>query len=92
VKGRLRSCLSPRIGRSRASADVVALEAVVGVAVGTVPGRWQQFLQHAQVDRCLIGCDLGGVTLVAPMARWKNRRAAPASRRGETNTSMTCPN
>jgi hypothetical protein len=25
------------------------------------------------------------------MARSKNRRAAPASRRGETNTSMTCP-
>jgi hypothetical protein len=26
------------------------------------------------------------------MARWKNRWAAAASRRGETNTSMTWPN
>src|SRR6266700_1287348 len=33
-----------------------------------------------------------GVTLVVLMACWKNRRAAVASRRGETNTSMTWPN
>jgi hypothetical protein len=33
-----------------------------------------------------------GVTLIAPIARWKNRWAAFASRRGETNPSMTCPN
>jgi len=32
-----------------------------------------------------------GVTLVDPMARSKNRRAAAVSRRGETNTSMTWP-
>jgi hypothetical protein len=32
-----------------------------------------------------------GVTLVALMARSKNRRAALASRRVETNTSMICP-
>jgi hypothetical protein len=31
------------------------------------------------------------MTLVVPIARWKNPRAAVASRRGETNTSMTCP-
>jgi hypothetical protein len=33
-----------------------------------------------------------GVTLVMPIARSKNRRAAAVSRRGEMNTSMTCPN
>jgi len=33
-----------------------------------------------------------GRTLVEPMARSKNRRAAFASRRGETKMSMTCPN
>jgi hypothetical protein len=33
-----------------------------------------------------------GVTLVALMACWKHRRAATASRRGETTTPMTCPN
>jgi hypothetical protein len=30
-----------------------------------------------------------GVTFVVPITRWKNRRAALTSRRGETNTSMT---
>jgi hypothetical protein len=33
-----------------------------------------------------------GVTLIVPIARSKNRCAAVASRREETNTSMTCPN
>jgi len=33
-----------------------------------------------------------GVTLLAPIARSKNRWASFASRRGETNTSTTCPN
>jgi len=33
-----------------------------------------------------------GMTCVVVMARWKNRRAAAASRRGETKISMTCPN
>jgi hypothetical protein len=33
-----------------------------------------------------------GVTLVVPIARSKNRRAAAVSRREETNTSMTWPN
>jgi hypothetical protein len=32
-----------------------------------------------------------GTTLVVPIARWKNRRAALAARRGETNTSITWP-
>jgi hypothetical protein len=33
-----------------------------------------------------------GVTFVAPSARSKHQRAAAASRRGETNASMTWPN
>jgi hypothetical protein len=39
---------------------MVALDAVVGVAVGTVPGRWQQLIQHRRIQPRLIGCDLGG--------------------------------
>jgi hypothetical protein len=33
-----------------------------------------------------------GAIFVVPIARSKQRRAAVASPRGETNTSMTCPN
>jgi len=33
-----------------------------------------------------------GITLVLPIARSKNRRAALPSRRGDKYTSMTCPN
>jgi hypothetical protein len=78
--------------KPRLQPAVVALNAVVGMAVGAVPCRWQQALQHGRVHRCLIGGDLDGVTLVALMARSKNRRAAVASRRTEMNTSMTWPN
>src|SRR4029450_4266077 len=38
-------------------------------------------------------CDRStGATRIVPMVRWKNLRAAFASRRAETNTSMTWPN
>jgi len=37
---------------------VVALDAVVGVAVGAMPRRWQPLLQHGRVHRRLISCDL----------------------------------
>jgi hypothetical protein len=37
---------------------VVALDAVVGVAVGAMPGRWQPLLQHGRIHRRLISCDL----------------------------------
>jgi hypothetical protein len=55
---RTKPCLQP---------TMIAFDSVIGVAVGAMPGRWQQLLQHD----------------------W---RAAAASRRGETNTSMTWPN
>jgi len=32
-----------------------------------------------------------GLTFNVAMARWNNRRAASASRRAQTSTSMTCP-
>src|SRR6266511_927470 len=44
----------------RLEAAVVALDPVVGVAVGAVPRRWQQLLQHGRVHRRLIGGDLDG--------------------------------
>ena len=70
---------------------VVGLDAVVGVLVGAVPGSWQQLLQHRRVRRGPIGCDSAGRTVVAPMACSKNRSAASASRRVDTNTSTTWP-
>ena len=39
---------------------MVALDAIGGVAVGTVPCRWQQLIQHRRIWPRLIGCDLGG--------------------------------
>ena len=55
----LRSCLRARIGPSRAfSRPVVRLDAIVSVLVGTVPGAWHQFLEHAQVHRRVVGDDL----------------------------------
>jgi hypothetical protein len=88
-----RSCLRPRIGRSRAfSRPWSASMRLFWVLLGVVPGGWDQLVEHDRVSRRLVGGHLGGVTLVTLvvlMACWKNRRAALASRRGETNTSMT---
>jgi hypothetical protein len=39
---------------------MVALDSVVGGAVGAVPGRWLQIGQHRRVQRRLIGGDPGG--------------------------------
>jgi hypothetical protein len=72
---------------------VVGLNAVVGVPIGAVPGRWQEVIEHHWVDRRPVSHDFAGLrVLVVPMACSKNQRAAAASRWWDTNTSMTCPN
>src|SRR4029453_15753016 len=89
----LRSCLSPRIGcsldlrrpwwaslwfwQSRPGGDKAPRSNPPSTAGST--GAWSVIPST-------------GATCIVPMARWKNRRAAAASRRGDTNTSMTCPN
>jgi hypothetical protein len=61
---------------------MVRLDPVVSVLLGSVPGGWQQLLQHHQIGRRLVSNDLSrGATFVAPMARSTNRCAAVASRR-----------
>jgi hypothetical protein len=57
-----------------------------------MPRRWQHLVQHDRVRRCPVDDHLHRATFVVAMARWKNRRVAVISRRGETNTSMTWPN
>jgi hypothetical protein len=42
---------------------MVALDAVVGVAVGAMPRRWQPLLQHRRIHRRLISCDLDRIDL-----------------------------
>ena len=46
---RTKPCLQP---------TVIAFDPVIGVAVGAMPGRWQQLLQHDWVGGCLVGDDL----------------------------------
>jgi hypothetical protein len=57
-----------------------------------MPGHRQRLVQHRRVGRRSVGDDLDRDRRVVPMACWKNRRAAVASRREDTNTSMTWPN
>jgi hypothetical protein len=37
---------------------MVGLDPVVGVPLGAVPRRWEQFLQHQRIGRCSVGDDL----------------------------------
>ena len=46
----VRSCLSPRIGRSRVSAAVIGLDRIVGMVFNAVPRRRHQVLQDSRVD------------------------------------------
>jgi hypothetical protein len=61
-----RSCLSPRIGRSRDfsrpwshSTPLLA----VGIAVGAMPGCWRQVLEHDRIGRGPVGDHLSGCHL-----------------------------
>jgi hypothetical protein len=71
---------------------VISLNAAVAILLSAMPRRRQQLLQDGRIRRRRSVATSIGVTLVALMACSKNRRAAMASRRAETNTSMTCPN
>jgi hypothetical protein len=56
-----------------------------------MPRRSQQVIEHRRIRAARSVVTSIGRTLIVPSARSKNRRAAAASRRGETNTSMTYP-
>ena len=40
---------------------MVGLNAVVGVPIGAVPGRWQEVIEHHWVDRRLVSHDFAGL-------------------------------
>jgi hypothetical protein len=66
----LRSCLSPRIGRSLAlRRPVVGLDLVVDISVGAMPGRRQQLLEHCREHRRVVGDHLDWRDPIVPMAR-----------------------
>jgi hypothetical protein len=71
---------------------VVGLEAVVGVPLRAVPRRWRH---TSSTFGCTAVMSVMTLVSVTSLSRWRVRRTAEraaASRRGETNTSMTCPN
>jgi hypothetical protein len=71
---------------------VIALDRVVGELVGAVQCRWHQCLQHARVDRRLIGGDLDWRDLAGADRLLEEPAGRPMSRRRETITSITWPN
>ena len=84
------SVFSPRIGRRRrfscpwsASTRLFAYRSVRCHAAGSSSSSTLGYTVALSVTTST------GVTLVDSVARWKNRRAAPASRREETYTSTT---
>jgi hypothetical protein len=83
---------APHRSKPRLQPPVISRNPVVAILLGAVPRRRQQLVQDGRIRRRLVGGDSIGVALVALMACSKNRRAAMASRRAETSTSMTWPN
>jgi hypothetical protein len=60
----VRSCLRPRIGRSRAfKRPMVGLDPVIGVPIGAMPGCRQELGEDDRVGRRLIGDHLDGSDL-----------------------------
>ncbi len=52
--------LEPSHGtKPRLQPTVICLHSVVGVAIGAMPGSWQQLLKRQRVGRCPVGHDLG---------------------------------
>src|SRR6266516_2818585 len=74
--------------QSRLETTMIGFDPVVGVPIGAMPRARQQFLQHHRIGRREVGRDLARRRLAVRRARWKNRCAEVASRRGEANTSM----
>jgi hypothetical protein len=76
--------------RLQAAVAVVRLDPVVSGLLGSVPGRWEQLSSSTigEVTARSVTTSTGA-TFVVPMAHAKNRCAAVASRRGDTNTSIT---
>src|SRR4051794_18233553 len=68
--------------------SVIGFDSVVRVLLKDVSRGRGELVDHARVDRCPVGGDLDGV---GPdrNARTKKARAAWASRRSQTKTSMT---
>ena len=76
----------------RLQPPMVALDPVVSVPVGAVPGRRQEVFQHGRVHRRLIGDDLSRRDLRRTDRPLEEAMGRLVSRREETKTSMTCPN
>jgi hypothetical protein len=62
---------------------VVSLDRVVGVPLDMVPGRRDEAVEYRRVDRAASVTTSTGVTFSIRSVRWKNRRAAAASRRAD---------
>jgi hypothetical protein len=70
---------------------VIGFYRVVRVPLDVVPRRRQQLIQYAGIDRAASVTTSQGITFSVRSARVKNQRAAWASRRADTSTSMTYP-
>jgi hypothetical protein len=67
---------------------VICLDAIVLILLAAMPCRWQQLLQHARVDRCLVGGDLAGRHLRhvdGPLEEPAGRLEVPVCRREDVD-------
>src|SRR5215207_3465691 len=79
---RTEPCLQP---------TVIAFDPVIGVSVGAMPGRGQQFLQHDRGGGCLVGDDLHRGDLRRAERPLQEPAGSGRVAPWETNTSMTWP-
>jgi hypothetical protein len=76
----------------RFEAAVIALDAVVGVLIGAVPGGWQELLQHRRVRRRSIGDHLGGHDVGRADRPLEEPVGGTGVSTGGDDTSRTWPN
>jgi hypothetical protein len=69
---------------------VIGLDRIIRILLDVMPRRGQHLIENGGIDRRGVTTSLG-LTFSVRMARVKNRRAAVASRREESSTSMTWP-